>query len=115
MIHYVGGMDRTATDPDWAPFEPPPDVTISHLSAEQGLDDMLESGEIDALFTAHAPPSARNNPDRVRRLFPDFENVERDYFRRTGIFPIMHTVVIRRDVYERHRWIALAMMQAYCG
>jgi hypothetical protein len=113
MIHYVGGMDRTGTHPDWAPLEPPLDVAINHLSAEQGLDQMLESGQIDALFTAHVPPSARKNPDTVRRLFPDFEEVERDYFRRTGVFPIMHTVVIRRDVYEQHRWIALAMVQAF--
>ncbi len=113
MIHYVGGMDRTGTQPDWAPLEVPRDVVIHRLSAEQGLDQMLESGAIDALFTAHVPPSASKNPERVRRLFPDFEEVERDYFRRTGIFPIMHTVVIRRDVYERHRWVALAMMQAF--
>jgi hypothetical protein len=113
MIHYVGGMDRTATGPDWAPLVPPTDVTINRLSADQGLDQMLESGEIDALFTAHVPPSARKNPDRVRRLFPDFEAVERDYFRRTGIFPIMHTVVIRRDVYERDRWIARALMRVF--
>ena len=113
MMHYVGGMDRTVSGPDWAPFDPPADVIINHLSAEQGLDQMLESGEIDALFTAHVPPSARKNPARVRRLFPDFEDVERDYFRRTGIFPIMHTVVIRRDVYEQNRWIARALMQAF--
>lgn len=113
MVHYVGGMERTVTGPDWAPFDPPADVTINHLSAEQGLDEMLVRGEIDALFTAHLPPSARKNPDRVRRLFPDFEDVERDYFRRTGIFPIMHTVVIRRDVYDQNRWIARALMQAF--
>ena len=113
LVHYVGGMDRTATAPDWAPFDPPANVTINHLSAEQGLDQMLESGEIDALFTAHVPPSARKNPDRVRRLFPDFEEVERDYFRRNAIFPIMHTVVIRRDIYEQNRWIARAVMQAF--
>lgn len=113
MEHYVGGIERTAGGPDWAPFDPPSDVVIRRLSPEQGLDQMLESGEIDALFTAHVPPSARKNPARVRRLFPDFEEVERDYFRRTGVFPIMHTVVIRRDVYERNRWIARALMQAF--
>jgi hypothetical protein len=113
MTHYVGGMDRTGTGQDWAPLVAPAGVTIIRLAADQGLDRMLESGAIDALFTAHIPPSARRNPDRVRRLFRDFENVERDYFRRTGIFPIMHTVVIRRDVYERNRWIARALLDTF--
>jgi 4,5-dihydroxyphthalate decarboxylase len=113
MEHYVGGIERTGPGPDWAPLDPPADVAIHQLPPEKGLDAMLESGEIDALFTAHIPPSARKNPARVRRLFPDFENVERDYFRRTGIFPIMHTVVIRRDLYEQNRWIARALVQAF--
>jgi len=113
MEHYVGGIERTAPGPDWAPLDPPPDVTIHQLPPEKGLDGMLENGEIDALFTAHIPPSARKNPSRVRRLFPDFESVERDYFQRTGIFPIMHTVVMRRDLYEQNRWIARALMQAF--
>ena len=113
MEHYVGGMERTGTEPDWAPFDPPAGVTIHRLSPDQGLDDMLVRGELDALFTAHIPHSARKHPDRVQRLFPNFEEVERDYFSRTGIFPIMHTVVIRRDVYEKNRWIAPAMMTAF--
>lgn len=113
MTHYVGGMDRTPPGKDWAPLAPPPGVTVVPLAADQGLDRMLESGEIDALFTAHVPPSARRHPNRVRRLFPDFEAVERDYFRRTRIFPIMHTVVIRREVYEAHRWIARALLDAF--
>ncbi len=113
MIHYVGGIERSSPGPDWAPLDPPPDVTIHRLPPEQGLDGMLERGEIDALFSAHVPPSARRSPDRVRRLFPDFEDVERDYYRRTGIFPIMHAVVIRREIYEKNRWIARAVMQAF--
>ena len=113
MTHYIGGLDRTPAGPDWAPLAPPPGVTIVQLAADQGLDRMLESGDIDALFSAHIPPSARRSPDRVRRLFPDCEAVERDYFRRTRIFPIMHTVVIRREVYERDRWIARALFDAF--
>jgi 4,5-dihydroxyphthalate decarboxylase len=113
MTHYVGGIERTNAGPDWAPFDAPEDVTIHHLSPEQGLDDMLQKGEIDALFSAHIPPSARRNPQLVQRLFPEFESVERDYFGRTGIFPIMHTVVIRRGTYEKNRWIARAIMTAF--
>jgi hypothetical protein len=111
MIHYVGGMEHATPGPDWAPFKPPADVVIH--KAEQGLDDMLQKGEIDALFTAHVPPSARKNPQLVQRLFPDFEAVERDYYSRTGIFPIMHVVVIRRDVYKNNRWIARSIMKAF--
>jgi hypothetical protein len=113
MTHYVGGIERTNAGPDWAPFDPPKDVTIHHLSPDRGLDDMLQKGEIDALFSAHIPPSARRNPQLVHRLFPDFERVERDYYGRTGIFPIMHTVVIRREIYEQNRWIARAIMAAF--
>jgi hypothetical protein len=113
MEHYVGGIERTVPGPDWAPLDLPADVKIHQLAPEQGLDAMLERGEIDALFSAHIPPSARKNPARVRRLFPDFEDVERDYFRRTNIFPIMHTIAIRRDVYEQNRWIARELMRAF--
>jgi len=113
MTHYVGGIERTDAGPDWAPLDAPEDVAIYRLSPAQGLDDMLQKGEIDALFSAHIPPSARRSPQLVQRLFPDFERVERDYFARTGIFPIMHTVVIRRETYDENRWIARAIMTAF--
>lgn len=113
MTHYVGGLDQPASKPDWAPFDPPAKPDIHALGPGQTLDAMLEAGEIDALFTAWVPPSFRQGSPNVARLFPDYERVERDYFRRTGIFPIMHTVVIRRAVYERNRWIARALVAAF--
>src|SRR5579862_120513 len=113
MIHYVGDMDRPNERADWAPFAPPPDLRLHQLPAGQGLDAMLEAGEIDALFSAWLPPSFIKGSAKVARLFPDHEAVERDWFRRTGVFPIMHTVVIRRELYEQNRWIARALMQAF--
>lgn len=119
MVHYVGGMDAAnhglAKDgaEDWAPFAPPPDVAIHTLKPGQGLDAMLEAGEIDALFSAWVPPSVAKGSKNVARLFPDYETVERGWFARTRVFPMMHTVVMRRDLYEQNRWMAKSLMQAF--
>ncbi len=76
---------------------------------------MLERGEIDFLMTANNPLSFRRGNSKVRRLFPDYAAAEKDYYRRTKIYPIMHTVVIRRDVYDRDPWVALALYKALCA
>jgi hypothetical protein len=112
-IYYVGGLDRPAPREDWSPFAAPPHVEIHQIGPDETLDQMLESGAIDALYSAWVPPSLTRGSPRVGRLFEDYERVERDYYRRTGIFPIMHTVVIRREVYERNRWIARSLMSAF--
>ena len=81
---------------------------MEKLRPDQTLDAMLVSGEIAALYSAIAPPSfARRRA--VRRLFEKYEQVERAYYRKTGIFPIMHTVVIRRDLYRKNPWIAQSL------
>src|SRR5262249_4537236 len=76
------------------------------------LGDLLERGELDFLMSANNPLSFRRGAQMVARLFPNYEELERDYYRRTKIYPIMHTVVIRRDVYERNPWVALSMYRA---
>ena len=74
---------------------------------------MIESGEIDALYTARAPSTFASGLGNVRRLFPEYQSVERAYYLKTKIFPIMHVVVIRRDVYENHRWLAQSLCKAF--
>jgi len=114
FTYYVGPLDRPGGgEADWAPAAVPPGVAIHPLPPGRTLDAMLLAGEIDALFSAWIPPSFHAHPSQVGRLFPDYEAVERDYFRRTGIFPIMHTVVIRRALYEKHRWVARALLAAF--
>ena len=76
------------------------------------LSQMLANGEIDALYTPRVPSPFRDRDSRVTRLFDDVVTVEKEYFAATGIFPIMHVVVIRRDVYERHRWVAQSLYKA---
>jgi 4,5-dihydroxyphthalate decarboxylase len=93
----------------------PPDVRITAAPAGSELSDMLECGEIDFLVTGNNPMCFRRGAPTVRRLFPNYRELERDYYKRTGIYPIMHTVVIRRDIYQRHPWVALSLYGAFCA
>ncbi len=93
----------------------PADVRLSQAPAGRELSDMLDRGEIDFLITGNNPLSFRSGSPNVRRLFPNYRELERDYYRRTKIYPIMHTVVIRRDVYDRDPWIALSLYSAFCA
>src|SRR5207244_1474249 len=73
---------------------------------------MLERGELDAALPAVPASFARGSPN-VARLFADFRATEEDYFRRTRIFPIMHVVVVKREIYERHPWMAQSLYKAF--
>jgi 4,5-dihydroxyphthalate decarboxylase len=79
----------------------------------RSLDELLEAGAIDAITGTSLPASIRRNPD-IRRLFPDFREIEKEYYRRTRIFPIMHLVVIRRELYEKHPFVAASLYKAFC-
>jgi 4,5-dihydroxyphthalate decarboxylase len=92
----------------------PPDIRITPAPAGVELGDLLERGEIDFLITANNPLSFRRGAKTVRRLFPNYAELEKEYYRRTKIYPIMHTVVIRRDVYERDPWVATSLYKALC-
>ena len=89
-----------------------PGVSIRH-EENSGLNDILLRGEIDALIAPQVPPPLLNGDDRLGYLFSDVPGVERDYYLKTRIFPIMHTVVIRRDVYEKNPWIAVSLFDAF--
>ena len=73
---------------------------------EKSLSGMLASGEIDAAISARVPGNAK-------RLFEDYQHLELAYFQKTRIFPIMHVVVLRRESYERNRWVAMNLVQAF--
>ncbi|KAL1968080.1 hypothetical protein VTN77DRAFT_2210 [Rasamsonia byssochlamydoides] len=77
----------------------------------KSLSDLLEAGEIDATIGADVPACLGRAP-HIRRLFPDFKHVEMDYYKRTGIFPIMHLVALRREYYEANRFVASALFNA---
>ena len=91
----------------------PSDIRLTQAAPGVELGDMLERGELDFLMTANNPLSFRRGSPNVKRLFPNYMELEKDYYRRAKIYPIMHTVVIRREIYERDPWVALSLYKAF--
>ena len=113
------GLDFTSVE--WVaetesrvPMKLPKGVRLRFTEKGQNVSDMLERGEVDAALYLRVPESFTRNPSRVRRLFPDYKKVEIDYYRRTGIHPMMHCVVLRRDIYERAPWALKSLYKALC-
>jgi 4,5-dihydroxyphthalate decarboxylase len=96
-----------------APINLPPRVELQRIPEDDTLEGMLLDGRIDALVSTEPPKAFVAGDSRIARLFPDVRRVELEYFKRTGFFPIMHAVVMRRDVYEANRWIAMSLLNAF--
>ena len=88
-------------------------VSIEQNRSGKSLSDLLESGDIDAIVGTDLPKAIGRNPDIVR-LFPNYREVEKDYYKRTKIFPIMHLLALRRDAYEENPFIATSLFDAMC-
>jgi len=109
--HFSGGEEEPGRD-EKLKLDLPARIKINAIGEKQTLAQMIADGEIDALVTARAPSTFRKRPDEVKRLFPDYVATEKAYYAKTRIFPIMHTVVIRRDVYEANPWVAQSLFKA---
>ncbi len=112
-VEYVTGGVEQAGREEKLKLDLPPTFRVTPIGAAQTLAQMLADGEIDALYTARAPSTLATRPGTVRRLFDDYVAVEREYYRKTRIFPIMHTIVIRRDVHRAHPWVAQSLQKAF--
>jgi len=112
-VTYCTGGEEDPGRPEKLRLDLPADIRVERIGPQQTLSTMLARGEIDALYTARTPSSFRDGSGAVRRLFPDFLAIEREYFRRTRVFPIMHTIVIRREIYERTPWVAQSLQKAF--
>jgi hypothetical protein len=110
----IGGLDWPMKPIDFVARPHPSNVDVSDIPQGKELGAMLESGEIDALISADNPKCILENAPSVCRLFEDYTPVEREYYKRTGIFPIMHTVVIRKDTLEQNPELAQAVYQGFC-
>ena len=95
------------------PFTPQPSLRLERAPDETSLDGLLVSGELDALISPGLPPSFRNGNGAVARLFPDYKEMEIEYFKKTRIFPIMHLVMVREEIVRRHPWVAANIAHAF--
>jgi 4,5-dihydroxyphthalate decarboxylase len=109
--HLSGGEEEPGRD-EKQKLDLPPTINLKPIPSTATLSGMLAAGELDALVTARAPSTFKTT-DTVKRLFPDYVEREKQYYKRTRIFPIMHTVVIRRDVYAKNPWVAQALYKAF--
>ena len=110
----VGGLDWPLTPLDFVPQPHPANVTVDAIEKGKELGAMLEAGEIDGLISADVPKCMLEHSPKVERLFVDYRQVEQDYYKRTGIFPIMHTVAVRRDLLVEHPGLVQAIYKGFC-
>ena len=94
-------------------FTPPPGLNITQVSQDKSLEDMLVDGEIDALLSPDLIRPLTAGDKRVGRLFPNYKEEEIAFYRKTGIFPIMHVVGIKQEIVERHPWVATNLYKAF--
>jgi hypothetical protein len=111
----VGGLDWPLKPVDFIPHPHPANIDVTLAPQGRDLGSMLEAGEISALISGSVPKCVLNNSAKVARLFPDYKSVERGYYKRTGIFPIMHTVVIRRDLPAQQLDLARTIYRGFCA
>lgn len=112
-IHwFTGGQEQPGRE-ERIPLELPPEINLESIPKDKTLSSMLEAGELDAMIAARVPSPVLRGSDQVRRLFQNPMEVEKEYFKRTGIFPIMHTVAIRKKLWEKHPWLAVSLYKAF--
>jgi 4,5-dihydroxyphthalate decarboxylase len=113
-LHWFMGPLNSFAEKRLIPLDLPDNIRLDFLDPGQTLEAMFAAGELDALFSIYIPKLFLDGSPRIARLFPDFRKVEQDYYRRTGIFPIMHIVVVRQDVHALHPWVAKSLYKAFC-
>ena len=110
-VRWFSGGVNAPDRPDALVIGPDQEVSITRVR-ERPLNDLLVAGEIDALIGARRPDAFGKDPS-VARLFPNYRELEREYYRKTRIFPIMHTLVIREAFYQEHPWVAESLYKAF--
>jgi 4,5-dihydroxyphthalate decarboxylase len=95
---------------DWTP---PADLDIQRIAPGKSVEKMLLEGELDALIHPEIIQPILDKDHRVSRLFPNYRDLEIEYYKRTGIFPIMHTTAIKQEITDKYPWVPINLMRAF--
>jgi len=112
-IHWIRGGIEEPGRPEKLAIELPPGVRLDNAPEGTTISGLLEAGEIDGFIAPRPPTLLENGHPNIGWLFPDPVAVAKDYFKRTGYFPIMHVIGIRRTLAERHPWLPGAVFKAF--
>jgi 4,5-dihydroxyphthalate decarboxylase len=112
-IHWIQAGEEHPGRKDRVDFEMPPGVRLESRP-DTTLNAMIVSGEVDAMMSPRMPTCFLQGSPRVKRLFPNYRQAEMDYFKKTGMFPIMHVLVIKRSIYDKEPWVAQTLYKAFC-
>ena len=110
--YFTGGQEEAGRE-EKLKLDLPREIRVRHIGPQKTLAHMLAAGEIDALESPRMPSTLHTEPHNVRRLFESYVDIERAYYKKTKIFPIMHTIAIRRELYEQNPWIAMSLYKAF--
>lgn len=112
-IDWIQAGEEEPGRKDRVDFEVPSGVRLRTIN-DRTLNEMIESGELDAMMSPRMPTCFVKGSPNVRRLFQNYKEVEMEYFKKSGIFPIMHVIVIRKPVYDANPWVAQTLYKAFC-
>lgn len=112
-MHWRSGGEEEPGRKEKIKLDLPSEIDLQPIPPDKYLSKMLDDGEVDALFTARAPSCYNSGSPNVARLFENPREEEEKYFKKTGIFPIMHTIIVQREIYEKNSWIAVELYKAF--
>jgi 4,5-dihydroxyphthalate decarboxylase len=108
-----GGQEEPGRD-ERTPLKPIPGLDLKPIGKDLTLVNMLRGGELDALFTARGPSSFLRGEPHIKRLFSDSRAAEQAYYKKTGMFPIMHLIGIKKELVAQYPWLPSSVYKAFC-
>jgi 4,5-dihydroxyphthalate decarboxylase len=112
ILWRQGGAEEPGRD-ERSPIKLPAGIDLQTVPADKTLSQMLADGELDGMIAARAPSCFLRGAPGVARLFPDYRAAEETYWKKTHMFPIMHTMGVKKELAERYPWLAASVLKAF--